>query len=83
MSEFYTDPKRIGRNQDMTRIYVRAKGPQGYDIFDIGELRRDSLMAWLRSRGGGNTWAENVVLVLLGHATTEPNLFDREKREPF
>lgn len=62
-----TDPHRIGRHQDATGIYVKAKGPQGFDTFDIAELSRESLIAWLRSRGGANDWAENVVLILLGY----------------
>lgn len=65
---YKTDPRRIGRHQTTTNILVRAKGPQGFDNFDIAELGRDSLIAWLRSRGGNNPWAESVVLMLLGHA---------------
>jgi hypothetical protein len=65
---YRTDPKRIGRHQATTNIKVRAKGPQGFDRFDIAELSRESLIAWLRSRGGKNEWAESVVLMLLGHA---------------
>ena len=64
-----TDPHRIGRYQDFTKILVRAKGPQGFDNFDIAELTRESLLHWLRSRGGANEWAESVVLVLLGYDT--------------
>lgn len=63
------DPARIAdpRYSDATGIYVRARGPGGYDSFDIATLSYDSLMTWLRSRGGQNEWAESVVAALLGH----------------
>lgn len=53
-----------------TGIYVRAKNAAGtWGAVDIAHLDRPSLVAWLRSRGGANEWAENVVLILLGHTT--------------
>jgi hypothetical protein len=53
----------------VTGIYVRASVPDGgFDSVDIWCLDRDSLMRWLRSRGGANEWAENTVAVLLGHS---------------
>ena len=53
---------------DSTGIYVRAKNVEGkWGSYDIAELDRASLQAWLRSRGGENKWAESVVLILLGH----------------
>lgn len=53
-------------------IYVRAKGcDERIGSYDIAELDRDSLLRFLRSRGGDNEWAENVVLVLLGHTQNE------------
>lgn len=79
MSDYHTDPMRIGGDyQEMTLIPVRARGPHGIETFDIAELTRDSLLAWLRSRGGANEWAENVILVLLGHPIA-PHMFDLEK----
>ena len=51
-----------------TGIYVRAKRAQKWDSVDIAELDHASLILWLRSRGGANEWAENVVAVLLGHS---------------
>jgi len=51
-----------------TGIVVRAKLPNGkIDSVDIAFLDKDSLLKWLRSRGGQNEFAEEVVLVLLGH----------------
>ena len=54
-----------------TGIYVRALtfGEEGVATSaDIAELDTDSLLRFLRSRGGDNEWAEGVVLALLGHA---------------
>lgn len=62
-----TDSRRIGKYSELTGIMVRAKGPRGFGAFDIGELTRESLFAWLRSHGGANLWAENVIFNLLGH----------------
>lgn len=53
---------------DATGIYVRAQRTDGrWDSADIAELDADSLLTWLRSRGGDNPRAEQVVLILLGH----------------
>ena len=51
-----------------TGIYVRAKFPEGgWGNVDIRDLDAESLLRWLRSRGGNNQLAENVVGILLGH----------------
>lgn len=55
-----------------TNIPVRAKRGEAFDNVDIVELDRISLLVWLRSRGGDNPWAENLVLILLGHVS--PNI---------
>lgn len=65
------DPLRVGHVTD-TGIYVRAKSGEVFDAFDIAELTRESLQAWLRSRGGANVWAEEVVFALLNYPTTKP-----------
>lgn len=63
--ELKVDP---ARDELHTGIFVRAKNAEGgWDSVDIAELDRDSLHAWLRSRGGENLWAENCVMQLLGH----------------
>lgn len=59
------DVNRIGKYN--TGIPIRAAGPERIGTYDIGELDRYSLHCWLRSRGGENLWAENVVLILLEH----------------
>ena len=51
-----------------TGIFVRAQNSVGgWESVDIVELEKESLLAWLKSRGGDNPWAESVVLILLGH----------------
>ena len=68
MNDLHVDPKRVHDCPADTGIYVRAIDPAGEWISaDISQLDRASLTAWLRSRGGENQWAENVVLILLGH----------------
>lgn len=54
-------------DNNYTGIYVRARYNGRIDNYDIIELDRDSLVRWLKSRGGSNEWAENTVLLLLGH----------------
>lgn len=51
-----------------TGILVRAKMPdERWGNADIADLDAESLLRWLRSRGGENGWAEAVVYMLLGH----------------
>lgn len=61
-----TDPSRSNM-KDATGIYVRAQSEGIWASVDIAELDTASLNIWLTSRGGSNPWAENVVLLLLGH----------------
>jgi len=65
------DPERNKEKEKWggTGIYVRAfNGPDNkWDSVDIALLTKDSLQRWLKSRGGDNSWAENVVGILLGH----------------
>jgi hypothetical protein len=64
------DPDRMDRN-DTTHIYVRAVVDGQPQSVDIACLDTESLLGWLRSRGGSNPWAEHVVLMLLGHRKPE------------
>ena len=51
-----------------TGIYVRATDDKNVPCsIDIVQLDRASLIAWLRSRGGRNVWAENVIMLIFGH----------------
>lgn len=64
------DDSRVGPgNHQSTGIYVRATSGNSvqYASFDIAELDAESLLVWLRSRGGDNPLAEDVVGILLGH----------------
>jgi len=69
--ELIVDPTRVsdhGQTHGIsTGIYVRARLGDKWGSHDIIELSLDSLRVWLRSRGGENEWAENVVCMLLGH----------------
>lgn len=58
---------------EMTGIYVRAKHDDKWGSYDIAELDKNSLHTFLRSRGGNNIWAENVVAILLGHGHFKEN----------
>ena len=59
------DPLRVRLG---TGVFIRAKDEAGkFQTCDISQLTSESLLAWLRSRGGDNPWAEDVVGILLGH----------------
>jgi len=61
------DPSR-GEAEYRTGIYVRAQHADGrWEAADIARLDEPSLSLWLRSRGGENLWAENVVRIVFGH----------------
>lgn len=51
-----------------TGIFIRAQVDGKWDSIDIGDLRLPDIEVtkWLRSRGGENAWAEQVVMLLLG-----------------
>ena len=51
-----------------TGLYIRAKIAGQWQSVDIADERvsKADLLGWLRSRGGANRYAENVVGILLG-----------------
>lgn len=65
MDTLTVDPYRTGAPE--TGVYVRARSEGKMGSHDIAHLDANSLLAWLRSRGGENAWAENTVGILLGH----------------
>lgn len=66
--ELKVDKERLfSPNRVITGIYVRAVYDGKFDSYDIDALTKKSLLEWLRSRGGDNPWAEDVVGILLGH----------------
>jgi hypothetical protein len=76
MDKLKVDPERYAQSQRedfvSTGIYVRCEVPgDGFDAVDIWCLEQESLMRWLRSRGGANEWAEITVALLLGHCGTQ------------
>ncbi len=71
-NEYEADSNRDLCGAPGTGIFVRAKrGNGGTQSVDIAELKRGSLLAWLRSRDGepdkGQAWRESVILIILGH----------------
>lgn len=66
--DLIVDPGRIS-HQAATDIFVRAKRGDQWGNWDIACLDAPSLLRWLRSRGGENHWAENVIGIVLGHAS--------------
>ena len=70
MKELTIMPERDNKNfNNATGIYIRAKHPETgrFGTYDIMQLDAISLFRWLRSRGGCNPWAEDVVGLLFGH----------------
>ena len=62
------DEERLKEGFRETGIFVRAQHEDGrWRTTDIVNLDAESLLAWLRSRGGQNVWAEETVGILLGH----------------
>lgn len=64
--ELTVDPKRIDYDGS-TGVYVRARHEGKWGSYDMAVLDRASLLEFLRSRGGDNPWAENIVGAILGH----------------
>lgn len=63
--ELNIDPERLDMGE--TGIYIRGKLAGNWGTYDISALDKESLLTWLKSRGGDNRWAEDVVGILLGH----------------
>lgn len=65
--ELEVDPERQAFGESGTGVFVRATHNGHWGNHDIVTLKRESMLAWLRSRGGRNEWAEHLVLILLGY----------------
>jgi hypothetical protein len=61
------DPERLAKYPDRTGIYIRATLDGKWETCDLIHLTKESVVQWLKSRGGDNKWAEDTVLILLGH----------------
>ena len=75
--ELQVDPNRM-RHMKGTGIFIRAKNDGKWDSVDIAALDKKSLLSFLRSRGGENEWAENVVGILLFHGNFD---FDKSRHQ--
>ncbi len=75
------DPERhVDCTLESTGIYVRALSPKGRHMnVDIIRLDEESLRKWLKSHGGDNTYAEDVVCILLGHYIHKDKELDNDK----
>jgi len=60
------DPERFDRD-GQTGIFIRALHPETerWGSYDIAQLDKDSLLAWLIAKG--EEWTLNTVGILLGH----------------
>lgn len=71
--ELRVDPERLkayhqAGGDASSGVFVRAKDKTGrWGSYDFVVLDKESLLSWLRSRGGDNPWAEDVLGILLGH----------------
>jgi hypothetical protein len=80
LDDLHIDPQRadMAENFPRTGTFVRAKDQSGkHQSVDIALLNKASLLALLRSRGGRNEWAENMVGLLLGHGAFHDRLSER------
>ena len=71
MTDLTVDTDRFEEHgeEGLTGIFIRAQHPETkrWLSVDIACLDKPSLLAWLKSRGGDNPWAEDVCGILLGH----------------
>ena len=66
--KYFVDPLRCKKPPVRTGILVIGEFPDGKrDPVDISQLMLESLLKWLRSRGGENWLAEATVATLVGH----------------
>lgn len=73
--ELIVDEFLLARKNPEVGIPVRAKSQDGWGSFDISVLDEPSLLVWLRSRGGKNEWAENIVALLLHGESFDEKVF--------
>lgn len=86
--ELHVDKNRAidAQWKNATGMYVRAEIDGRWGAHDIAVLTKESLLEWLRSRGGHNRWAEGIVASLLGHpeeAELDPVLPPSEEQEVY
>lgn len=69
------DKERLNHYEDVATFYVRGYNPktEEYENHDVAHLTKESLLRWLRSRGGRNIFAENYIMSYLGHPAFKEN----------
>jgi hypothetical protein len=71
------DPNRVGKVE--SGILVQASTDYEMGRYDCMDLDAQSFFEWMRSRGGENEWAENILLTIAGY---REKVSDLEKHEP-
>ena len=86
MTELIIDPYRFASieqgDMSVVGIPVRARHDDyKWSTVDIMALTKESLLGWLKSRGGDNPWAEDVVGIIMNHGhlhdPTKPPLINK------
>jgi hypothetical protein len=71
MPEYALDQSRIGTFTPtgiLVRAYQVVDGCKVWGNHDIAYLAKTSLIDFLQSRGQKNEWAEQIVLLIMGHS---------------
>lgn len=68
------DSDRVKMQMPKLGINVRAQNDSGsWETADITVLTAESLLEWLKSKGGDNPFAENLVGIIFGHGHLHEN----------
>lgn len=75
-AELEVDEERLKKwpeDQPWTGIYIRAKCGEKWGSYDLLQLSRASVLAWLtmQAERGGDRFLKSTILALLGHEHTE------------
>jgi len=64
--ELKVDPDRM-KFKELTGIFVRAKNGDSWGSYDCAVLDKPSFLSWIRSRGGSNAFAEDILGLVMGY----------------
>jgi hypothetical protein len=74
--ELKADERRLEeaapRDGYVTGCFVRAKTAKGWESVDMWCLTRESLLAWIETRGPVGPFAKSVILILAGYRPEGP-----------
>jgi hypothetical protein len=74
--ELKADERRLEeaapRDGYVTGCFVRAKTRKGWESVDMWCLTRESLLAWIETRGPVGPFAKSVILILAGYRPEGP-----------